>query len=58
MGMNTAVEMMNWQKENAVPIEKAREMSEDALIDKIVIGILTEKEIPDYFEQYKKVSFE
>ena len=51
----TGVEMMKWQKEHAVSIEKARSMSEEELKDKIVVGTFVDKERPEYVELYEKV---
>jgi len=51
----TGVEMMRWQKEHAVSIEKARSMSEEELKDKIIIGTFVEKNRPEYAEQYAQL---
>jgi 2-oxoglutarate ferredoxin oxidoreductase subunit beta len=51
----TGVEMMKWQKEHAVSIEKARSLSEEELRDKIVVGTFVNKEMPEYIEQYERV---
>jgi 2-oxoglutarate ferredoxin oxidoreductase subunit beta len=48
-------EMMRWQKEHAVPVKKAQSMTEEELKDKIIIGTLVEKEMPEYVEQYKSL---
>jgi 2-oxoglutarate ferredoxin oxidoreductase subunit beta len=48
----TGVEMMRWQKEHAVSVEKARTMSDEELKDKIVIGTFVDKDRPEYTEQY------
>ncbi|HLF86344.1 MAG TPA: 2-oxoacid:ferredoxin oxidoreductase subunit beta [Nitrospiria bacterium] len=49
------VEMLFWQKEKAVRIEKAREMSPDELGDRFPVGVLVDRDIPTYEEGYKKV---
>ena len=53
--MGDAVSMMKWQKEHAVRIERATEMSEEELQDKFTIGVLVDREQPIYMEQYELV---
>jgi 2-oxoglutarate ferredoxin oxidoreductase subunit beta len=50
-----AVEMMRWQKEAAVRVEKAEGMSEDQLKGKFTIGVLVDRDLPIYTEEYRKV---
>jgi 2-oxoglutarate ferredoxin oxidoreductase subunit beta len=52
---STGVEMMLWQKEHAVSIEKAKTLSEKDLQDKIVIGTFVDKEGPEYVDQYERL---
>ena len=53
--LGNAVEMMEWQRDHAVAVEKAASMAPDALQDKIVIGVLVDKELPVYQEEYEKI---
>ncbi len=53
--MGSAVEMMEWQRDHAVTVEKARQMKSDELQDKFVIGVLVDRELPPYEEEYEKV---
>ncbi len=53
--LGSAVDMMRWQKENAIPVEKARQVEPSALEGKIIIGVLIDKELPIYQEEYEKV---
>jgi len=53
--LGSAVEMMEWQRDHAVAVEKAASMAPDALQDKIVIGVLVDKELPVYQEEYEKI---
>jgi 2-oxoglutarate ferredoxin oxidoreductase subunit beta len=53
--MGDAVAMMKWQKEHAVRIEKAAEMSEEELEGKFTMGVLADRELPIYTEQYNMV---
>jgi 2-oxoglutarate ferredoxin oxidoreductase subunit beta len=52
---STATEMLRWQKENSVPIEKAAQMPEEALQGKIMTGILIDRIEPEYSAEYEKV---
>lgn len=53
--LGTAVEMMELQRDNAVPVEKAATMRAEELQNKIVIGILVNKELPVYQNEYDKI---
>jgi 2-oxoglutarate ferredoxin oxidoreductase subunit beta len=49
------VEMMNWQKEAAVRVEKAKTMSPAELKDKFSIGVLVDRELPIYTSELRKL---
>lgn len=51
----SAVDMMRYQKDNTVMVEKAKTMTEEELNGKIVIGVLRDKEAPEYSEEYAKL---
>ena len=51
----TAVDMMMWQKENSVSVNKAKNMSEEELADKIITGILVDTEKPECRSEYQKI---
>ena len=53
--LGTAIDMMRSQKQNAIPVDKARKMPPETLEGKIPIGVLTDKELPIYQEEYEKV---
>jgi 2-oxoglutarate ferredoxin oxidoreductase subunit beta len=53
--LGTAVEMMEWQRDHAVPVEKALKMKTEERQDKIVIGVLVDKELPVYQDEYEKI---
>ncbi|OGP70435.1 MAG: 2-oxoacid:ferredoxin oxidoreductase subunit beta [Deltaproteobacteria bacterium RBG_16_50_11] len=53
--LGSAVQMMEWQRDNAVPVEKALRMKSEELKDKILIGVLIDKELPVFTEEYEKV---
>jgi len=53
--LGSAVEMMEWQRDHAVPVEKALKMKSEELKDKILIGVLVDKDLPVYQDEYEKV---
>ena len=53
--LGSAVEMMEWQRDHAVPVEKALKMKPEELKDKILIGVLADKELPVYQDEYEKI---
>jgi 2-oxoglutarate ferredoxin oxidoreductase subunit beta len=53
--MGGAVEMLKWQKETAVRVEKAAEMSEEQLKGRFTIGVLADRDLPVYTQEYEKV---
>jgi len=53
--LGSAVEMMEWQRDHALPVEKALKMKSEELKDKILIGVLIDKELPVFQEEYEKI---
>jgi len=53
--LGTAVEMMEWQRDQAVLVGKAGELKPEELIDKFTIGVLVDKELPNFLDEYEKV---
>ena len=53
--LGTAVEMMEWQRDQAVLVEKARDLDSETLADKFTIGVLVDKELPNFVDEYEKV---
>jgi 2-oxoglutarate/2-oxoacid ferredoxin oxidoreductase subunit beta len=53
--LGSAVEMMEWQRDHAVTVEKAATLKEGELEDKFKIGVLIDRDLPVYEEQYAKV---
>jgi 2-oxoglutarate/2-oxoacid ferredoxin oxidoreductase subunit beta len=53
--LGNQIEMMKWQRDQAVAVEKARRMSAEEMEGKFEIGILVDREAPDYQEEYDKV---
>jgi len=53
--LGNQIEMMKWQRDNAVPVEKARKMSPEEMEGKFEIGILVDRDAPSYLEEYNKI---
>jgi 2-oxoglutarate ferredoxin oxidoreductase subunit beta len=53
--LGTAVEMMEWQRDHSIAVENAVAMKSEELQDKIVIGVLVDKELPVYQDEYEKI---
>jgi 2-oxoglutarate ferredoxin oxidoreductase subunit beta len=53
--LGTAVEMMEWQRDHAVTVEKAAAMKPEELQDKIIIGMLVDKRLPVYQDEYERI---
>ena len=51
----SAVAMLKWQRENAIPIERAQTMRPEDLEGKIVTGIFVEEQKPEYVEDYYRL---
>jgi 2-oxoglutarate ferredoxin oxidoreductase subunit beta len=54
-GLGGPVEMLRWQKERAVSLEKAGDMSEEELRDRFTVGVLVDRDLPIYIREYRKV---
>ena len=53
--MGGPVEMLRWQKEAAVRVERARDTSEEELRERFTIGVLVDRELPIYIREYRKL---
>jgi len=53
--MGDPVTMMRWMKEHAVPAAKADGLSPESLDGKFTIGVLADREKPDYLAEYERV---
>ncbi len=51
----TAVDMLLYQKENSIPVAKAKKMNAEELQGKIITGILVDKEQPECRQEYQKL---
>jgi 2-oxoglutarate ferredoxin oxidoreductase subunit beta len=50
-----AVEMLKWQKENAVDVKAVPQMSREALRGKLIVGELYHDHQPEYTDEYQKI---
>ncbi len=53
--LGSAVDMMKWQRDNAVRVNQAKRMKPEELEGKIITGVLVDKELPIYQDEYDKV---
>ncbi len=53
--LGNQVEMMKWQRDSAVPVEKAKTLSPEEMAGKFEIGILVDREAPTYHEEYARI---
>jgi 2-oxoglutarate ferredoxin oxidoreductase subunit beta len=53
--LGTAVEMMEWQRDQAVLVGKAQDPDSEPSADKFTIGVLVDKELPNFLDEYAKV---
>jgi 2-oxoglutarate ferredoxin oxidoreductase subunit beta len=49
------IEMMKWQRDNAIPVEKAQKLTPEEKEGKFEIGVLVDREAPSYLDEYEKV---
>lgn len=54
VGFKDAGEMLNWFKQNAIPIKQAEKMSEKDLMEKIVVGVFVQRKRPTLVETIYK----
>jgi len=53
--MGSPVKMMKWFQEHAVTMQKAKQMNNEELEDKVSIGVLTDSDKPSFLEKYQLV---
>jgi 2-oxoglutarate ferredoxin oxidoreductase subunit beta len=49
------IEMLKWQRDHAIPVEKAQKMTPEEMAGKFEMGILVNREAPTYHEEYLKL---
>lgn len=50
------VNMMNWLKDKAVPVQKYREMSAEEQYEHFAVGKIVVKERPDFYTTYRRIN--
>jgi 2-oxoglutarate ferredoxin oxidoreductase subunit beta len=53
--MGGAVEMLRRQKEAAISVEKAAQLTQEERAGKVTIGVLVDRDLPIYTQEYKKI---
>lgn len=53
--MALATDLLRWQKDNVVPIDRAQSLSPEELGGKLVVGVFRETEEPEYTEGYDRI---
>jgi len=53
--LGSAVEMMEWQRDHAITIERAGQMKAEDLKDKFRIGVLIDRKLPVFQDEYEKI---
>ncbi|MDZ7300760.1 MAG: 2-oxoacid:ferredoxin oxidoreductase subunit beta [candidate division KSB1 bacterium] len=51
----TPVDMLKWEVEHTISASKAERMPPEALQEKIITGVLVDRDKPEYVEQYEKL---
>lgn len=53
--MGSGVDMLKWQRDNSIPIQRAETMDPGELKGKIVIGEMVDREAPEYTAAYEEI---
>jgi len=53
--MGGPVEMLQWQRDHAVTVEAAARMAPEEMQDKFPIGVLVDRDLPVYTEEYDRI---
>lgn len=51
----SVIDMIKWQRDNSIPVEKAGKLPPEELKGKIVTGVLSQATYPEYTEEYAKI---
>jgi Pyruvate:ferredoxin oxidoreductase and related 2-oxoacid:ferredoxin oxidoreductases, beta subunit len=54
--MRSAVDMMNWQRDHAVMMNKAADMTKEEMADKFIIGKFKDQQAPEYTDVFRALS--
>ncbi len=53
--LGSNVDMMKWQKDNSITVQKAAKMKEEDIEDKITMGVLMDKPLPNFTKEMAKL---
>ena len=53
--LGSNVDMMKWQKDNSITVQKAAKMKPEELEDKITMGVLMDKPLPNFIKEMEKL---
>ncbi|KPJ50895.1 hypothetical protein AMJ40_01485 [candidate division TA06 bacterium DG_26] len=53
--LGLSIDMLKWQKENSVSVKSAQKMGPEELQGKVLVGVLVDREKPEYTEEYAKL---
>ncbi len=53
--LGTSVDMLRWYKDNSIPVETSKKMSDHEKANRIIVGILHDQERPEFCEEYHKL---
>lgn len=53
--MGGPIEMLEWQRDHAVSVERAANMTPEDLKDKFLTGVLVDKDLPVYQREYERI---
>lgn len=51
----SVIDMLKWQRDNSIPVEKAEKLPPEELKGKIITGILSHVNYPEYTAEYAKI---
>jgi 2-oxoglutarate ferredoxin oxidoreductase subunit beta len=54
-GLGGPVEMLRWQKEMAVSVDKTGQLSEAGLRERFTVGVLVDRDLPIYTREYREI---
>lgn len=53
--LGSAIEMLRWQKEHSLPVKAALKLTSEELADKVITGVLVDREKPEYTDEYARL---
>jgi 2-oxoglutarate ferredoxin oxidoreductase subunit beta len=53
--LGSTIEMLKWQKDNSISVSASRKSSPEELGEKVIVGVLVDREKPEYTEEYARL---